>query len=433
MHLSEKDVMNKLNNYQRSVLKNGLEVITDYMPSVETVCLGVWNDVGSRHETKDINGIAHLLEHMVFKGTPTRSALDIAQSVDDRGAHINAYTSKENTAYFIRSLAQDLDFSIELIADIIQNPLFPEDELEREKGVVLQEIGMYLDTPDDLIYDDFALQAYGDTPFGRNILGPCETVKSIQSYNLREYLKSFYHSKSMKVVAAGKVNHDSFCKKVEDLFISLPQHNEKNIFKKAQYQGGLFCRQKDLEQVHMVLGFDSCSYTHADAGAVQMLASILGGGDSSRIYQEVREKRGLAYSTYALQDSARDTGTFMIYAGTGADECFETFDVICSEIEKIKQEGISIEELNRAKAQKKSGLIMSAESSYARADRAGRHAIFYPELKDLSESVSLYEAISIDDVMRVATDILSSKPTVSMLGSLEGNIDQDLVKKRMGL
>lgn len=422
--------MKHLNHYQTTTLDNGLEVITDYMPSVETVCLGVWNDVGSRHEEKKINGIAHLLEHMVFKGTPNKNALDIARMVDDRGAHINAYTSKENTAYYIRSLAEHADFSLELIADIIQNPLFPEDELEREKGVVIQEIGMYQDTPDDLVFDDFSLQAYGDSAFGRNILGPVETVRSLTSTDLKEYLTRFYNTSSMKVVAAGNVDHDAFCKQVKTLFKALPSSTKKNRYDQARYQGGIYKHEKDLEQTHMIIGYESCCYTDDDYPATQLLASILGGGDSSRIYQEVREKRGLAYSTYAYQDSAHDTGTLMVYAGTGVEECQETYNVICDELNRFVQDGIDEAELNRAKAQKRSNLIMGAENSYLRADRAGRRLLFYPDLKDISEIVHMYDEVRAEDIEKVATKIFKTRPTVSFLGNLKALEDSDKLEAR---
>lgn len=424
--------MTKINNYQTTRLDNGLEVITDYMPSVESLCLGVWTDVGSRHEVRETNGIAHFLEHMVFKGTPTKTALDIAHSVDERGAHINAYTSKENTAYYIRSLAEDMPFSLNLISDIIQNPLFPEEELEREKGVVIQEIGMYLDTPDDLVFDDFAKQAYGDTSFGRNILGPVKTVSSFTQDDLTKYLKAFYHSGSMKIVASGRIDHDEFCTQVEKEFNALPYQDKINTFEPARYQGGVYLHKKELEQVHILLGYESCSYTDEDYPASQLLASLLGGGDSSRIYQEVREKRGLAYSTYAYQDSARDTGMFMIYAGTGVDVYTQTYDVLCQEIKKVLQDGIDIKELDRAKAQKRASLIMGAESSYMRADRAGRHALFYPALKDISETVQLYNNVTKEDIERCAKKIFMTRPTVTFLGDLDGKQNVDVIEEKAG-
>ena len=286
-------------------LPGGLTVVTDEMANVETVSLGAWIGVGTRHEPAEINGVAHLLEHMAFKGTERRSAYDIAQEIEAVGGHLNAYTSRENTAFYAKVLSDDAPLAVDIVSDILLNPVFDKDELKRERDVVLQEIGQANDTPDDVIFDRFQETAYPGQAIGRPVLGTAEIVSGIGRATLRDYMTRHYGTGSMVLAAAGKIPHGKFLDLVREAFEGLPSERGSDV-EAAAYKGGEYREQRDLEQAHLLLGFDGVSYHDPMYYTASVFSTLFGGGMSSRLFQEVREKRGLVYSVYSFASAYRD-------------------------------------------------------------------------------------------------------------------------------
>lgn len=400
-------------------LDNGLTVSCDTIDTIETVSVHVLVKAGSRNETASNNGVSHFLEHMAFKGTNTRTAKDIADEFDSIGAHFNAYTSREKTVYYAKVLKDDAQTAVDILSDIVQNSILPEDELEREREVILQEIAMNNDTPDELVFDYFQDVAYPNQPFGRTVLGAVDVIQKIGKADLQAYIDERYSQSNIIVSAAGNIHSDAFKKLVSDRFTTLPTREVPKT-EAARYEGGDFRLQKDLEQVQFVLGFDGVSYFDPLYYTQQVLATIAGGSMSSRLNQEVREKRGLAYSIFSFGSSFSDNGMFGVYAGTTDDKVNELVDVVCVELKKLT-DGITEEELKRAKAQVKTGLLMSQESSVSRAEKlAGNLAIFgkYIPVNDIIEKIN---AIQTSDIVNFAEKILTrnTRPTVASLGKID--------------
>lgn len=415
---------------RQTTLPNGLRVVTDTMATVETVSLGAWVDVGTRHEPEELNGISHLLEHMAFKGTERRSPQDIAEEIENVGGHLNAYTSREQTAYYAKVLKDDAALAFDIIADILQHPRFDPEELKREQSVVLQEISQAIDTPDDIIFDHFQSTAYPAQALGRPVLGTPETVKAIDSATLRAYLERTYTAPAMVLVAAGNIEHERFVDLAAEQFGGL-RNTPVSQPDGATYQGGHFREARDLEQVHVVLGFDGVAYDHPAFYATGVLSTILGGGMSSRLFQEIREKRGLVYSIFSYASSYTDGGLFTIYAGTGEDEVEELIPVMCDEVLKVCA-GITEEELARARAQLKAGLLMSLESTSSRCEQAARHLLSHGRILSTEELVSRIEAVDAAAVVEAAKTILGrGNPTFSALGTLDKVEDFSILKGRL--
>jgi predicted Zn-dependent peptidase len=312
-------------------LDSGLRVITDPMASVETISLGVWVGVGTRNEAAEINGCAHLLEHMAFKGTERRSARAIVEEIEAVGGHLNAYTSRENTAFYAKILKQDMALAVDILADIVQHPTLDQEELERERGVVLQEIGQAVDTPDDIIFDHFQETAYPDQGLGRPVLGSAESVRRLSRERLADYRYSNYAGGRLVLTAAGRIDHDELVDLAGTAFRGMHQAVPHGA-EPARYEGGEYREHRALEQLHLVLGFPGIGYHDPDFYAESVLSTILGGGMSSRLFQEVREKRGLAYSIYSFASFYDDSGLFGVYAGTGGDDAEELVPVLCDEL-----------------------------------------------------------------------------------------------------
>ena len=397
-------------------LPSGLTVASDAMPGTATVSLGAWVGAGTRHESPDVNGIAHLLEHMAFKGTERRTAQDIAEEIEAVGGHLNAYTSRENTAFYAKVLAEDADLALDIVADILQHPTFLEDELERERAVVLQEIGQANDTPDDIVFDHFQETAYPAQALGRPVLGESATVAGLSSTALRDYMQSHYGPSQMILAAAGDVDHEHFVGQVAEAFQD-SAFSTNGLTEPAAYRGGERREERDLEQVHLLLGFDAPGYLDDDYYALSLLSMLFGGGMSSRLFQEVREKRGLVYSVYSFHSAFLDGGLFGIYAGTGEAEVAELVPVICDEMTKL-QGGIEAEELDRARAQVKASLLMSRESSAARAEHLAQQLLIYSRSIPVSEVLEKIAAVTLDDLQRVGAKLLGSPPTVTAIGPL---------------
>jgi len=411
-------------------LENGLTVASDRMAAVETVSLGVWVGVGTRHEPAAINGVAHLLEHMAFKGTDRRSAYDIAREIEAVGGHLNAYTSRESTAYYARVLAEDAPLAVDIIGDIMQNPTFDNEELSRERAVVLQEIGQAYDTPDDNIFDRFQETAYPEQAIGRPVLGTGEIVGSIDRDTLRAYMTRHYGGQTMVFTAAGKVEHARLVDLVSQAFGGLPAKAEDKT-EPAQYKGGDFREGRDLEQVHVLLGFDSVGYLDPEYYAASVLSTLFGGGMSSRLFQEVREKRGLVYSVYSFVSAYRDGGMFGIYAGTGESEVGELIPVVCDELRKVARDATD-EEVVRARAQLKASILMSLESTNARCEQLAQQILIYGRPLSVDEVVGKIEAVGAEDVRRLAERLAAGRPTLASLGPI-GKVETfDRVAARFG-
>ena len=411
-----------------STLKNGLRVVTETNPHVETLSLGVWVDVGARYESKQFHGISHLLEHMVFKGTKKRTAAAIAEEIEDVGGHLNAYTSREHTSYYSRVLKEDVELAMDILADILLNSEFPEDELKREQEVVLQEIGQVQDTPDDLIFDHLQMTAFPNQALGKPILGTIESVSSFTRASLQNYMTSHYHGGNMILVGVGNVDHERFKELAEKYFAALTT-GPKNISEKAKYGGGEFRDDKDLEQLHVALGFESTSYCDPDFFAAQLYTSILGGGMSSRLFQEVREKRGLSYSVYAFNAVLKETGLLSIYAGTGSEHINELLSVVGGEMKSLAND-IPEKELKRAKAQLKTALLTNLESTSGRSEQLARHMLIFDRVIPTAELVEKINAVDKMALNRVARKILKSPVTLAGIGNMNGMPGFDEIQER---
>jgi len=395
-------------------LDNGLRIITDDLPGIATATLGLWVEVGTRNESPEVNGISHFLEHMAFKGTTTRSAKQLAEEIENVGGHLNAYTSRENTAYHVRILESDVSLGLEIIADIVQNSTFEEHELTRERDVILQEIGQAFDTPDDIIFDYFQETAFPNHPLGRPILGRPEIIHKIRPQDLKNYIKQEYSAPRMVFAATGAVNHDKIVELCQKHFTHLSTQPTKD-FAKASYQGGQFYSKRDLEQVHILLGFESCPYGHPDYYPLSVFSSLLGGGMSSRLFQEVREKRGLVYSIYSFNTAFRDAGLFGIYAGTGENQIQELLPTIKEVLEDFPKT-LEDKEINRSKAQLKAGLLMALESTSARCEQLAQQMLIYKRHVPPQEIIEKVNAVTLGDIIEAASRLVSKAPTFAALG-----------------
>lgn len=398
-----------------SRLSNGLTVATETLPSIESVAMGVWVKSGARNERDDEHGMAHLLEHMAFKGTKKRSAFQIASEIENVGGEINAATSVETTSFYARVLSGDVPLGLDLLSDILTESKFDPEELEREQHVILQEIGAAHDTPDDVVFDHFTETAFRHQTLGRSILGTPETVKSFTSQQLHAFMERQYGAEEMVVVAAGDVKHDVFVRDVEKRLGSFRAKAEGVMPQYAQYVGGDFREHRDLMDAQIVLGFEGRAYHVRDFYASQILSMILGGGMSSRLFQEVREKRGLCYSVYAFHWGFSDTGLFGVHAATGEGDIAQLVPVIIKELER-SGESILQEELDRARAQYRAGLIMSAESASSRASQIARQLLLFGRPIAKEELMERLGALTVDRLTDLSSRLFSTKPTVTAVG-----------------
>tara|TARA_Y100000590_G_C15636182_1_gene983086 strand:- start:226 stop:1479 length:1254 start_codon:yes stop_codon:yes gene_type:complete len=400
-----------------STLENGLRIVTQNMPSLETVSMGIWNFVGGRDELENNNGVAHLLEHMAFKGTNTRNALEIAETIENVGGDINAYTSKEITAYYVKLIAEDLPLGIDILTDILQNSTFAEEELNRERGVILQEIGMYLDSPDEMIFDYWQEKAYSNQPIGRSILGQPDIIKNISRDEVKKFMLSHYNPKKMIVSAAGKIEHEKFVEAIKKSCKNLPQ-GTVNSRAKAKYSPGEYRELKKLEQIHLLVGFEGIDYHHDDYYSLMIYSSLLGGGMSSRLFQEIREKRGLVYGISSFCSSYSDTGVFGIYSGTGDSQIQELIPVLCDQL-NTSPDSITEKEINRGKAQLKASLMMGRESAFRRTEVAARQLLVFDRIIESSEILKKIDKVNIDTVKNISKKILSKPMTISSIGPID--------------
>ena len=405
-------------------LDNGLTIVTETMEHLESVSLGVWVKSGARNETLKEHGVAHMMEHMAFKGTASRTAREIVEQVENVGGDVNAATSLETTSYYARMLKDDAALGVDILHDILTNSVIDSEELRREKHVVLQEIGASQDSPEDMVYDHFQSAAFHDQALGRSIMGTPQSVNAFDPWHLRGYLDNHYHGPNMVLSCAGAMKHDDLVRIAAKRF---GEFSSEGVIEadEASYVGGEMLEKRDLMEAQIMLGFEGRAYHARDFYASQLLATILGGGMSSRLFQEVREKRGLCYSVYAFHWGFSDTGTFGIHAATGAEDVAELVPVIVDELKKAAS-SITLQETDRARAQIRAHLLMSNESPAARGGQNARQLLLFGRLISNDELMERLDAISPKRIQDLAGRLfLETVPTIAAVGPIDSVPNQE--------
>ena len=403
--------------YQRATLPNGLKIICESIPYVHSVSIGIWVGTGSRYEDPKYNGISHLIEHMLFKGTSRRTTKQIAEAIDAVGGQLNAFTTKEYTCYYAKVLGESFHLGMDLLADMFTNSLFAQEEIEKEKLVVLEEIKSFEDSPDELVHDLLAGAVLKEHPLGWPILGTPETMARIDRQIIMEYLLQHYTPDNIVIAAAGNLQIDQIIAEVEKSFSKLKGKFDCQLPPLPSYCPETVLKSKDTEQVHLCLGTRGVNRKHADKYAVFVLDSILGGSVSSRLFQELREERGLVYVTGSNHSAFRDTGIFSIYAGTSLNNYDEVVRLIQQEIKRLYRETVSDLELNRAKEQLKGNLLLSLESTSNRMSRLAKIELYHDQLLTPEESVAKVEAVTAADVLRIAAEMFGAEePVITAIG-----------------
>ncbi len=417
-----------MNAPQVTRLDNGLRIITEQVYNVDPIAFNIRVDVGSRAESANQNGISHFLEHMAFKGTKTRTAFEIAKAFDDIGGVFNASTGRESTNYYAKILKKDIKTGINILIDILMNSTFPEDELKREKSVVIQEIFQTNDSPSDIIFDRYFEVAYKNQPFGRPILGTQDTVKSFSREDLNNYINEHYFNRNILFAAAGNIEHEEVAQSIKD-FLSKTHLKDLKKRQNASYTGGEYLEYRKLDQVYLIIGFPSVSYHDDRHHTFQILDSILGSGMSSRLFQEVREKQGLAYSVYSFNSSYTDTGMLSIFAGTDSSNLSKFLKSITMELKKLSTSDLKEEEVNRAKERVKSQILMSRESVSSRVEALGHYYSTFNKYISKNELIEKISAVTTTDVKEAAKELLSQheKTTLAAIGEIKSLPSYDKV------
>ncbi len=417
-------------NERLTTLPNGLRIVTEAMPGLQSASVGLWVTAGGRHERAEQNGIAHFLEHMAFKGTTTRSALQIAEAIEDVGGYINAYTSREMTAYYARVLGENVPLAIEVLSDIVLNPAFDGKEIEVERHVILQEIGQALDTPDDVIFDWLQEAAYPDQPFGRTILGPSGQIAAYGRGDLETFVAEHYGPNRMILAAAGAVDHDAIVAQAEAIFGARKPSRPTGL-QAAAFAGGERREAKALEQVHFALAFEAPGYRDDAVYTNQVLATAMGGGMSSRLFQRLREERGLCYSIFAQSGAYEDTGLFTVYAGTSADEIAELVGLTIDELKRAADD-LTAAEIERARVQMKAGMLMGLESPSARAERLARLLSIWGRVPSVEEAVVRIDAVTPEAVREhIAGMAERGRAAMALYGPVAGAPELDELRRRL--
>jgi predicted Zn-dependent peptidase len=408
-------------------LPNGFRIVTEDMPGLKSASIGIWVGAGGRHETQKQNGIAHFLEHMAFKGTKRRSALQIAEEIEDVGGYINAYTSREMTAYYARCLSADVPRALDVISDIVLNPVFRKADIETERHVILQEIGQALDTPDDIIFDWLHEVSYPDQPFGRTILGPEERVSSFNRKDFEAFVGQHYGPDQMILSAAGGVDHEAVVAAAEAIFGELKPVGGSKVAP-ARFEGGERREVKDLEQVHFALSFEAPGYRDDKVYTAQVYSTAMGGGMSSRLFQKIREDRGLCYSIYAQSGAYEDTGQVTIYAGTSEEEIGDLTQLTIDELKRAADD-MTEAEVARSRAQLRAGLLMGLESPSSRAERNARLLSIWGRVPDVDEAVAKIDAVGIADVRGYAAELTTARAALALYGPVGAAPGIDAIRR----
>ncbi|WP_434288593.1 M16 family metallopeptidase [Celeribacter sp. SCSIO 80788] len=409
-------------------LPNGFRIVTELQPSMQSASIGVWVMAGGRHERLEQNGIAHFLEHMAFKGTHRRTPLEIAEVLENVGGYLNAYTSREVTAYYARVLKDDVSLALDVIGDIVLNPIFDPKELELERGVILSEIGQALDTPDDVIFDWLQEATFPKQALGRTILGPAERVRSFTRDDLAGFVEEHYSPERMVLSAAGNIDHDRIVAEAEEIFGGLKPHGRDHA-DPAIFEGGQYRKVKKLEQAHFTLAFEGPAYRDEDIYIAQTATTALGGGMSSRLFQELREKRGLCYTIYAQSGAYSDTGLTTIYAGTSGDQIKDLAEVTIDEMKRAAEE-MTLVEVDRARAQIKAGLLMGLESPSSRAERNARMIGIWGRIPALEETVERINAVTVDNVREFLVKTGMGKASMALYGPVKAAPELEHLRER---
>ncbi len=414
--------MNNERNIRRTVLPSGLIVLTERMEYVRSVAMGVWMRAGSRHEVPELNGISHFVEHMVFKGTKSRSAQRIAREVDAIGGNLDAFTGKETVCFNVKVLDEHVPTALDVLSDLVLNPVFASEEIARERGVILEEIKMDEDNPDTLVHEIFTQSFWKDHPLGKPILGTRETVRSFEQNTLLRFFEQRFLAGNMVFSAAGNLEHDSFVDLVAKHFSSLAPGSVSGDGLAPNVTPRINLRnKKSLEQVQLCLGVPAPPIADESRYTTLLLNTILGGGMSSRLFQTVREERGLVYAIYSDLNPYRDTGSLCVYAGTSADRALQVIDLIMEEFRRLKNEPLQPGELRRAKDQLKGNLLLSLESSMSRMSNLARQQMYFERFFGLEEILDRVESVTEDQVMAMSTHLFQpDRVAVTLLGRLDG-------------
>jgi len=387
--------------YKKTLLPNGVRIITEEIDHVRSAALGIWVGAGSRDEREGFEGISHFIEHMFFKGTEHRSARALAESLEAVGGQLNAFTTKEYTCYYAKVLDEDLDLAIDVLSDMFFSSLFDEKEIEKEKNVVIEEIKMYEDSPDELIHDVFSECVWNDHPLGKPILGTEESIRSLSRERIMQFLTEHYAPDNVVISVAGKIKHEDVVAKLSPHFGTFNRGGRRVLEETPKGLTIEHYQKKDTEQMHILLGVPGLGQDDEDIYAMHIFNNILGGGLSSRLFQEIREQRGLAYSVYSYHSTYVDTGLFAVYAGTSPKNTQEVIACILEELMEMKKKGISVEELVRTKAQIKGGLYLGLEAVSSRMSRLGKTELTYNRVLSPEEVVEKLEKVTQEDVLRV--------------------------------
>lgn len=403
--------------YKKEILPNGVRIVTEEMPYVRSVSLGIWIAAGSRDENTRNNGAAHFIEHMMFKGTEKRSAKEIAETLDAVGGQLNAFTSKEYTCYYAKVLDEYFDISLDLLADMFFNSSFKEEEIEKEKNVIIEEIKMYEDTPDELVHDFFAKTIWKGHALGRPVIGTTNIIKKMSRQDLLDFRDKFYSPKSIVVAVAGNIKHDAVVEKLAPLFGALNRRNKKRTYTPPKPQSSVFFKKKEMEQLHLCVGTPGLALDDEKGYILHVMNSVLGGGLSSRLFQEIREERGLAYSVYSYHSSYRDAGLFSIYAGLSRNNLDKVISIIGNEMKSFRAEGITQQELVRAKQQLTGSMHLGLENVSSRMSRLGKSELCLNRVVTVDEAVERISAVTLDDIREMAEKFfMTENIVVSSIG-----------------
>lgn len=414
---------------QRHTCDNGLRIVTERIPSVRSVAIGIWVGTGSKYENETNNGISHFLEHMFFKGTATRSAKEIAETFDEIGGNVNAFTSKEYTCYYARVLDQHAPIALDVLSDMYFNSVFDADELEKEKNVVLEEISMYEDTPDDLVHDLIARASYGTHPLGYTILGTEDVLRSLKREDLQSYVEQRYLPGNTVVTVAGNFD-DSLIEDIQKRFSAFHRSAPLPALTKPEFTGSIIVQQKKTEQAHLCISLPGFQVGHEDVYSLILLNNVLGGSMSSRLFQEIREERGLAYSVYSYHSAYKEAGTFTVYTGTAQEHVGQVFDIVSHVLRDVADHGITDKELKKGKEQLKGSLMLSLESTNSRMSRLGKNELLLERHMNLDEILAKIDRVSHESVWAVAKQLFRSKLALAMVSPLEGfpaNVKNDIL------